>query len=74
MWRKNDEKTQIEHYMKKQIDFARRNVAKRKREIEYKKTNKWFYRDYFVHRNLVNHRANDVYKWTNEIDVNESES
>ncbi len=40
MRRENDEETQIEHYMKKQIDFARSNIAKYKREIECEKTNK----------------------------------
>jgi hypothetical protein len=64
MRRKNDEKAQIEHHIKKQIDSARRNVAKHKREIECEKTNKWVFDDYFVYKNLADYRANDVYKWT----------
>jgi hypothetical protein len=60
--------------MKKQIDFARRDVARHKREIECDKTNKWIFDDYFVYRNLADYRVNDVYKWTRKIDVNESES
>jgi hypothetical protein len=60
--------------MKKQIDSARRNVARHKCEVECKKTNKWIYDDYFVHKDLANHQTNDIYKWTKEIDVNESES
>jgi hypothetical protein len=60
--------------MKKQIDFARRNVAKHKREAEYEKANKWIFDDYFVHKNLADYRANDVYRWTRKIDVNEFES
>ncbi len=37
---KNDEKTQIEHYMKKQIDFAYRIVTRHKHETWREKTNK----------------------------------
>jgi hypothetical protein len=40
MRRKNDEEAQIEHYMKKQIDFARRDVARHKCEVECEKANK----------------------------------
>jgi hypothetical protein len=73
--RKSDEKAQIEHHMKKQIDSARRDVARRKREAECEKTNKEIYDDYFVHKNFANrHRANDVHKRTKKIDVNEFES
>jgi hypothetical protein len=74
MRRKNDEEAQIEHHMKKQIDFARRDVARHKREAECERANKWIFDDYFVHRDLADYRTNDVYKWIKEIDVNESES
>jgi hypothetical protein len=67
---KNDEQTSIEHHMKKQINSARREVARRKREIKCEKTNKWFYDNYFVHRDLADHWASDIYKWTRKIDVN----
>ncbi len=60
--------------MKKQIDFARRDVAKHKREAERERANRMIFDDYFVHRDLADHRANDVYRRTREIDANESES
>ncbi len=74
MRRKNDEEAQIEHHMKKLIDSARRDVAWHKREAECEKTNKWIFDDYFVHKDLADYRANDVYKWIKEIDVDEFES
>ncbi len=37
---KSDEKAQIEHHMKKQIDSARRNVARHRRETKCEKANK----------------------------------
>jgi hypothetical protein len=74
MRRKSDEEAQIEYYMKKQIDFARRNVAWHKREAKCERTNKWIFDDYFVHRNLADYRANDVYRWTRKIDVDEFKS
>jgi hypothetical protein len=40
MRRESDEEAQIEHHMKKQIDFARRDVAKHKREAKCERTNK----------------------------------
>ncbi len=40
MRRKNDEEAQIKHHMKKQIDSARRNAARHKREAECEKANK----------------------------------
>jgi hypothetical protein len=74
MRRKSDEEAQIEHHMKKQIDSARRDVAKHRRETECERANKWIFDDYLVHRNFADYRANDVYRWTREIDANESES
>jgi hypothetical protein len=73
MRRKSDEEAQIEHHIKKQIDFARRDVAKHRREAKCEKVNKWVFDDYFVHKDLANYRANDVYRWTREIDANEFE-
>jgi hypothetical protein len=40
MRRKSDEEAQIEHHMKKQIDSARRDVARHRREAECEKANK----------------------------------
>ncbi len=62
MRRKNDEKAQIEHHMKKQIDSARRNVARHKHEAKCEKANKWVFDDFLVHINLADYQANDVYK------------
>jgi hypothetical protein len=73
MRRENDQEAQIEHHMKKQIDFARRDVARYKRDAECKEMNKSIYDDYFIHKNFANYRANDVYKRTKKIDINELE-